>query len=93
MYPVGSPFFKNDREYSEASRKTKALTINNTTDRSNDASSNRDKEDYIKSEKFNEEMIGLNILEDARLWQNFENQTPVTVPQEQSSRARSMGKP
>jgi len=44
LYQIGSPFFKVDREASEASRKTKAKTINNTSDRSNDGSSMKDRD-------------------------------------------------
>ena len=94
MYPVGSPFFKNEREYSEASRKTKPKTNYNNSDRSNDGSSNRDIKECTKSEKFDEEiMVGINMLEDGHLWQNFQHQASTDHPKEETSRAKSLGKP
>jgi hypothetical protein len=90
-HQIGSPFFQVDRENSDGSKRTKAKTFNNTSDRSNDGSSVRDKEEYVKSEKLHEETISLAWLEDP-LWRDTEPQddkkSPLTI-----SRAKSLGKP
>ena len=63
-HQIGSPFFQVDsRENSEGSKRTKAKTFNNTSDRSNDGSSVKDKEECIKSEKLNSDAISLAFFE------------------------------
>ena len=92
-YQIGSPFFPVEREGSEASKKTKAKTINNTSDRSNDGSSVRDKEEGVKSEKLNEDAISLALLEESPIWKDTELKSESVKGSLQISRAKSLGKP